>query len=520
MREKIREFIRREPRLLVALLIAVIYFFSMLKYYQLDYFAPDFRLYAVNAVNGQPAFTGFSSLFMLLAGLGTFIPEALHFFCLALIAVSIYNILAFYDRVFAPTNRNFAIFIAIMMSCCVWYYFYGKLFYEWPFTIYTYSICLMLLGKALINGRAGLNTQMPWLLFAAAMGLTLSWKPYNIFLVAGLGLLILCNDETRGLFFSRVHSVKSFLSCLVLFAAGYIAGNFNLLLRPQETLGGLLAYPAKSGLAYFFLTRNSLAWDHVNLLPFHLAVMSLGTMFLILAVLPILAKKFRYLAVSSFLFLMLCIYIKRFSPGYPWHGFPFGGFIITFAMFLLHEGFSLRRAAKFVISTALILQFFSAFVVYIPTQAKWHNATQRAIDILEKHENDIYEGTMQLIEEIGDSTFFIECAVKRFYPISYFRTAYHWPSIENPYIFRTATTFADPLYKTDFWTWKRVELFEGYKTNEFEYVIFIMPDAFTTMSDVANIYLYQDNPNFEAVNRIHGEGFQLLLYRRVVQDQS
>ena len=80
MREKIREFIRREPRLLVALLIAVIYFFSMLKYYQLDYFAPDFRLYAVNAVNGQPAFTGFSSLFMLLAGLGTFIPEALHFF--------------------------------------------------------------------------------------------------------------------------------------------------------------------------------------------------------------------------------------------------------------------------------------------------------------------------------------------------------------------------------------------------------------------------------------------------------
>lgn len=67
-------------------------------------------------------------------------PEMMGVLCLAMLAVSIFYLLYFYVINFYDGIRNYVVVLLATLSCGCWYYFYGKIFYDFPFSTYTYSI--------------------------------------------------------------------------------------------------------------------------------------------------------------------------------------------------------------------------------------------------------------------------------------------------------------------------------------------------------------------------------------------
>lgn len=155
----------------------IFYFFFLLAFYNTSYFVPDFRLYNSMALNNRKAADGFSSLFIWMASLCNIMPKFMTFASLAMMCLSVYNILFFYYNILWDNIHKFLLVLIVCMSCGVWYYFYGKVFYDIPFSVFTYSLCLLAFMKVYINKEDRKKSQTWWYILAYLIGLTLSWKP-------------------------------------------------------------------------------------------------------------------------------------------------------------------------------------------------------------------------------------------------------------------------------------------------------------------------------------------------------
>ena len=79
---------------------------------------------------------------------------------------------------------DYYISLGVLYSCCAFYYFYGKIFYDFPFSYYTYTLCLIVISTIKWDDIEQVNNKKKWYLLCGLVGFCLSWKPYNIFMIA------------------------------------------------------------------------------------------------------------------------------------------------------------------------------------------------------------------------------------------------------------------------------------------------------------------------------------------------
>lgn len=479
--------------------VCVGYFFLLFQFYRIEYYAPDLRLYVSMAQQNNKAADGFSSLFIWFASLCSIMPEFMTYLCLAMLCFSIFGFLIFYYVVLWENIRKFILVTVICLSCGVWYYFYGKLFYDIPFSVFNYTLCLLVFMKRYVNRDEGKKAQPWWYLLAYLLGLLLSWKPYNVFLACGVGLLALAYDEFRKEVLISLNSAQKIGISVFLLLAGYLTGNFNLLRFPKETIEGIQAYPAAYDFSDFLFGKHRILWDHVNDLSFTTTVFSVGFLLLAGIVWPIFIKKLRYLAISLFMFGALALFISNFSRGYAWHGFCYGFFMITYCLILVRETKqeALRGCIfRVLLFGTILVQCIVNFGFYIPIQARWEKRTEEAIQVLEDNETEIFQYVTQLADGFGESTYVIDNAVKRYRPYAPMVLWLRPVSVGQPYIVAENRELVDPLYYMDYDGWSELYARENCVQREeaSDYVIFIIPNIFKNMGDVADIHKYDKRP--------------------------
>jgi hypothetical protein len=109
------------------------------------------------------------------------------------------------------------------------------------------------------------------------------------------------------------------------------------------------------------------------------------------------------------------VFISYFSPGYVWHGFVFGLFVLTFLLFILIESESIKGKRRLlfrsIVVIAISLQFLNNFLNYMPKQIAWFNTTQEAISLFENNAAKINLDLLNLTKKIKGS-FHIDVAIK------------------------------------------------------------------------------------------------------------
>lgn len=503
--------------LLILGLVCIGYFLFLFRFYNIEYYVPDFRGYNLMAARNHKAADGFSSLFIWMASLCSIMPKFMTFASLAMLCFSIFNILLFYYDIFWENMQKFVLAIVICMSCGAWYYFYGKVFYDVPFSVFNYSLCLLAFAKLYKNRENSKNARVWWYILIYLLGLMMSWKPYNIFMLAGAGLLILAYDDFRKEVLAFLKGIRRILFSIVVFFAGYVTGNFNILLFPHETIEGIKAYKASFPFGRFMLDKHRVIWDHVNDLPFAISVFSVVMLVFVGVIWPIAIKKFRYILVSLFMFGALNLYITYFSPGYTWHGFSYGFYVITYILFLIKEtGCRTEKSNIFriMLAVSVAVQCSVNFGYYIPTQTRWAAVTKESLEVLGDRESEIYKYVSEQIEGFGESTYMIDNAVKRFRP--YYNSALDLRpvSLEQPYIVAENVAFADPLQYANYDEWDNLYKRSNYlgKADECDYIIYIIPNVFKCMNDVARVRLYNKK---NKVNVIQEADYTIYVYSNV-----
>jgi len=196
---------------------------------------------------------------------------------------------------------------------------------------------------------------------------------------------------------------------------GYFIGNFSFLYAPLQSTQGVMGYGASYSLLDHVFLNTRTVWDHVNMSSFDMAVFGVLPLFLILFILPLFIKNKLFLAVSIFMSACYGVFISYFSPGYVWHGFVFGLFILTFLLFILIESESIKGKKRLLFRSILViavsLQFLNNFLNYMPKQIAWFNTTQEAISLFENKAAKINLDLLNLTKKIKGS-FHIDVAIK------------------------------------------------------------------------------------------------------------
>ena len=123
----------------IAIAASLAYFCFLKGYYIRGYEVPDYFLYHSFSVENLPARDGFSSLFILISSQLIQNYSLIHYLMLLMMTLS----LAIFNFGFFRISRALflrCIFIAFNFSFGCWWYFYGKIYYEFPFIAFTYSL--------------------------------------------------------------------------------------------------------------------------------------------------------------------------------------------------------------------------------------------------------------------------------------------------------------------------------------------------------------------------------------------
>lgn len=249
--------IRQDRFCTLALGLSFLYVVCFFPVYLNDFYVPDMRLYSSFVQGGNVSRDGFSSLFIAISGLINLWPSGLQILCLLSLASCMFFLAYFYRKLFSHNDRKIDILVVAMIySCSIWYYLYGKLFYDFPLTAANLSAVLYLITR--IWEETEKKIHIDWCFLCILLGLLLSWKPYNIFVLTGLALLMFCVKKGRSIYMQNMYTIKSFLISVFCFLTGYLAGNFNLIFRPTETIKGLQAYSASYDFYKFLFLREGL----------------------------------------------------------------------------------------------------------------------------------------------------------------------------------------------------------------------------------------------------------------------
>lgn len=491
----------------------IIYLACMKDFYLSIWQVPDFGAYAGFAQANLKAHDGFSSLFIFLSGLLTFLPMQMKIICLFFQAFAIASLFYFYYFIVKKEkalHREDVLAVLLTAFSSFWYYGYGKVFYDIPFTMFTFAICLLLMTRGILAYRKGCRSVFIWNFFFLVLGLCVSWKMYNLFLAAGLGLCALADDEIRQMFLYYAVQLKKCLVFICMFALGYLAGNYHFLCFPYETLEGIMGYEARSDFWDRLFRTDHLVWDHVNMLPWNFSVMCVVTAVCILFVLPVCIKRLRFIAVSVFLLACFWVFITFFSRGYPWHGFTFGVFMVLQFMFEIKSGIDGNRWFQKAAFYAVCIQTVLCLCFYVPKQAEWERTTRQSIDDLIEHEYQIRQDAEDAWAKTNGALCAIDLAVKRNTLLYGNSSSFQELSKDNLYILRSNYMFADPLRYANLDVWN-----EWYGRScsvpEAEYILYIIPNRFKRMQDIACLHDYD---NFEKIASYERDVYSIYVYRR------
>jgi len=395
--------------------ISLAYFIAISQFYTINYYVPDFYGYmAMITKTGKPLpVDAFSSLFVTISPLAYVFPFILTIMSLVFLTLSLFLFnYVFYKFKKIDLFDNIVFLVASFSSGC-WYYFYGKIYYDFPYTALSFSLALLALYY-LLNSKEKKAYDLVWLSFPLILGFCLSWKAYNIFPVVGLFLLIIINKHYSKKFLFKNWAVN-YLKIGALFFAGYLIGNFSFLYAPLQSIQGVRGYGASHNFLDHLFLNTRTVWDHVNVSSFDMAVFGILPLFLILFILPLFVKNKLFLAISIFMSTCYGIFISYFSPGYVWHGFAFGLFVLTFLLFILIESGSIngkkRILFRSIVVIIILLQFLNNFLNYMPKQIAWFNTTQEAISLFENNAAKINLDLLNLTKKIKGS-FHIDVAIK------------------------------------------------------------------------------------------------------------
>ena len=399
----------------------VAYFVFLLPFYTSGWYVPDFFLYHSFGQQAIIAHDGFSSLFVLIAALPLKYAKMLHIFCLGAMSVSLGTLLYFSSQILHENFNRLLAGLAVL-SCGIWYYFYGKQFYDLPFSMLSLSLTLWLI---LCLEKHPWATKVLWI----SLGFFLSWKPYNIFTAAGLALLLLLHPQYGRIIYGlSISSLRDFsllfakgkkrliLQWAALATLGYFAGNFSIFIHPLETIKGILAYRAH----YSFMKHlfsNMMIWDHVNSACVHLAAFYVPAACIILFLLPLLLNNKLFLTISSTFTLIYFFFITMKSPGYLWHSFMFAEFLVFFFIFALRQAEILPVKHTFLLriwaAAAVVMQCLNNFVVYLPKEIFWFRQTEQAIRTARENSQMIYEHVEKSVQDL-DGGFIIYSGLQRY----------------------------------------------------------------------------------------------------------
>lgn len=515
----------------------------LLQFYLAQYHVPDFSLYffvAEGALGKYGAFVphdGFSALFLHIAIFSAAHPQAISLLSLVAQGCGIFAVLYWLPKILDLNNFSKYLAAVWLFSCGLMFYFYGKLFYDFPFTLATFGIALYFLWRCVQAESVNRSYWLNW--FWVALGLDLSWKPYNIFLVAGFLGLLLCNTKIRtmlrsirsktdftetaalvlivlGLYLAwkpspylflisgglglLIYNTSSshlgeWLKWLLYSMVGYSIGNYPLFSNLPATLQGLRAYPASSNpVSFFFTFTPKIIWDQVNPLPFNSSGMLLSSI-LLLVIITVVLKLWRYLIVLSCVMSAFALFLAVLSPGLPWHGFPLALFLILYFIFLLKklEVISIARRQKQWLWPSIVvlvgIQFCYNYLWYIPKQIGWQHYTQAAVAVLERNRPHIQQAIAALTKKV-DGTVYVDVAVKR--------------QLLRPTDDATTYYRADPLVDQE-------SLYTTYYSypQTADYTIYVEPTIFRQLNDVANVAKYDAKTPLYSVA---GDGYSIALY--------
>ena len=197
---------------------------------------------------------------------------------------------------------------------------------------------------------------------------------------------------------------------------------------------------------------------------------------------------------------MFCLFIKFFSPGFPWHGFMFSVYVATFFAFILGE-FEKKYFGRYLLCISYAglivivgVQAFFTFVTYLPKQIDWFNATELACNKLRAHQDDILRVTEDVLKS-NDGTYDIHCDLKRYKFI--------------------ASKERIPVYvdKTNIDKWNELFKDERYVSNKYpDYVVRIYVEDEDRLSNVMPPKLYN---GFECKEVYYDDGVKIALYNRI-----
>lgn len=474
--------------------LTFLYFLLLFVFYRFHYYVPDFELYSGFQHNfGHFSKDGFSTLFVKISSLiahypaSSFIIASMLFMASGFFAV---NSLAFK---YIGKNVNSVIVCIFVSSCGIWYYLSGKVYYDFPFTVFSLAITIYILLKAYFS-----ETHKPVLfyLFGMACGFMLSWKPYNIFILSGLFSFILCDAKLRTLLLNILLSPLKLLKATILFALGYVLGNYSFLYSVEKTVLGISAYPAQSDFMTFLFDRDGKIWDHVNSLGYNYSNINVISLFIVAILIPVVTKRYLCLFLNIVNFVLFYNYIFRFSPGYPWHGFCYSLCVILGLISACQKSELLNALRKKILTCLLVgaaaAQVAVTFLYYIPQQAYWIEQDDETYNALRQKSFEIY-GNVQTVAENLHGKVFVSCDFNRF--ITYRNGR------KNKLI---------PAYQSDNpQAWEKLER-EKFNSGDDTYIIRIVPSS---MLYLANIYAI-DMSGYSQISQTEYPGYSFYIYKK------
>lgn len=411
------------PYLLIVVLM--ISYFDLVSPFYLErlYEVPDYFKFYVFAKDGLPAQDGFSSLFIAISSQLIINYKLIHYLSLFLMMAAITISLIAFVKVSKNLLQQI-IYIAFLFSMGCWYYLYGKVFYEFPFIAFTFSILIYLAKDYLAppqeasKGRANFDLRNFYpRLFFVLCGFCISWKPHAIFPVFGLMVIASINNRSN-----IPKHFRNLLFITALIALGFFIGNYAIFTDFIGTVRGIRGYNSGTDVLKFLWSDKNSTWDHTNVLSFHSAVYSLWGSFFILFVSPFLVRSKKILLISNIVFPVLFLFVAyKFLPGYPHNAFPFSLYLAVIVFYVV---LNVRPGkATIVLYGGLLLiiglQGYSIFTSYIPQQESWAKSTKLATQVIEKNSTKIASQVSKIIHEHGPS-YRIDLKVKRNSPLNFY----------------------------------------------------------------------------------------------------
>jgi hypothetical protein len=279
-------------------------------------------------------------------------------------------------RILRRENLFVRIFVSIStytFGC--WYYIYGKLYYDFPFTAFFFSISFFL-STYLIEEDKGIikSSQVIYVVFVL-LGFTLSWKAYAVFPVIGLILFLFMLKKEY--FYNK--------KLYIMFFLGFLFGWYSLGFNFMETVKMMRGYKASYGLQNMikylcsFSHGFAVSWDHVYCENFSVGAFSFPSLVFLSA--ASFFTRFRFFIVFLIIFVAFCSFIVFASPGYLWHGFPYSLFLMVCVVFFINYRYKKTEKVLFLLLiVAIVMQAYNNFIINIPMQADLERATTYAVN--------------------------------------------------------------------------------------------------------------------------------------------